>query len=150
MKKLKDISKTLIEKIFGKRAEKREEKKVERNLSAVVESNLLMMCGRFEGGMYSSIDESVGGMNRWQGKYPVYWKNFYYGPETGEIKYFGNCQHVPVRFLSFPEGHFILAINVQKEKERIVSYSLSKKSEAADKAIRESVDIFNEEYGFSA
>lgn len=130
----------------------REKEPQHKNLNPIVETNLMMMRGKFKGGMYSPLDpESIGRTERWHNKYPVYHKNFHYDQNTGEIKYFGNWQFVPEEIRNtFYEGFFSLAIDIKKQKDRIINYSLDKPTELTEKMIQESINFFNKEYGFDA
>ena len=123
-------------------------KNISENL--IVEENLRRMTGTGEGDMQSSIDpESIGGNAGKLGNMPCYAKRFFYNQSSGQIMYFGNYQFVPSEIRDkFPEGAFIIALNIKEAKERIISCTSFHGEQIAYKNLEETIRIYNERYGF--
>jgi len=108
-----------------------------------------------DGGMLDLLSgESMGGnAGRWH-KYPCVGANFTFDPQTGEIKYFGNYQHVPNKFRINTKSHIfrlalILSPEIRDIKYRIINYIDPK--EVEKKALinlKLSVKKYNQMYGF--
>jgi hypothetical protein len=116
----------------------------------VVEKNIKRMTSASDGSMYKLIGQESWGGNagRWKGMW-CSGANFVYDPETGEILYFENPQHLPKNLQDFPSGTLRIALDNETNKYRIIDYFFSPKSEEAKENLEISIEEYNKRFGFS-
>lgn len=129
-------------------------------MKEIIEKNLKLIKGVEIGEMQHLLNDESMGSNA------GFWKNcscaganFFYDKNTGEIKYFGNIQHVPEAIKSkYSEACFRVAMDIGRWKENIMKqhivnifyYEPLKNPPArARNTLEECVRLYNQEFGFS-
>ena len=118
-------------------------------MNSILEKNIERMTGNSKGDMAPLLSVESTGRDTYK-NYPCTVANFCLNPLTGEIKYFGNIQHVPKEILpQSRRGSLKLAIDSKKSwKYHIVDYHIDKGSPIAKSNLRETIDFYNRNYGF--
>lgn len=122
-------------------------------MASIINKNLELMIGREEdkGQMVELLyNESIGGNARSVGDRPCIAANFFYNPNTGEIKHFGNIQDVPKEIKRYSEGTLRLAIDTFRTwKFKVVNiYLRENPSQEAKQILKDSAKMYNKLYGY--